>query len=163
MKRQSIGAKGIVHQRVTVTRQGERLYFDLFLPEGAVAFTSVCAVADAAKAGPAAMAARTWQDGTAGHLALRWDRPGNVFLMQRVDLLETFERDLLPCGLQHPGGGFWQSTEMQVCGTRLHATPVRIPWDCRHIRGAYVDAIGKARGTSGTYNVDIHLTYTQRQ
>ena len=160
MTRPSINAKGITHNRVSVSRQGERHYFDVFLPEGATAFTSIRVAAGVVKSVAAYAAARPWQDGTAGHVALRWDKPGNVFFMQRVDLLETFERDFLPLGLAHPGGAFWQSRDLNLSGTKLATTGVAIPWDCRHIRGVYVDEVCKARGTDIPYDVDIHLTYT---
>jgi hypothetical protein len=162
MTRETINAIGIVHTRVTVRKPSERLYFDLFIPEKAHAFTSIVAVAEVMKDAPAHIAARPWQNGTAGHLALRWNKPGNVFFMQKVDLIETFERDYLPCGLSHPGGAFWQSKDMHVCGKSLATVAIRIPWDCRHIRGAYLDVIDKARGGGNDYNVDIYLTYTNR-
>jgi hypothetical protein len=82
--------------------------------------------------------------------------------MQKVDLLETFERDYLPCGVSHPGGAFWQQKTLALSGTSLAATPINIPWDCRHVRGAYLDEINKSRLSNEEYNVDIHLTYTKR-
>lgn len=163
MTRQSIHAEGIARHRVTVRKQGERLYFDLFLPEKAIAFTSIRVVADVVKSVSAYTAARPWQDGTAGHVALRWDKPGNVFFMQKVDLLETFERDYLPCGLSHPGGAFWQQKVLGLSGKSLSATAIKIPWDCRHVRGAYIDEINKSRMSNEEYDIDIHLTYTQGQ
>ena len=162
MTRPSIHAQGIARQKVTVRNQGERLYFDFFLPEKAVAFTSIRVVADIVKNASVYIAARPWQDGTAGHVALRWDKPGNVFFMQKVDLLETFERDYLPLGLSHPGGAFWQQKTLAVSGHSIAATEINIPWDCRHVRGAYMDEINKSRLSNEEYDLDILLTYTQR-
>ena len=162
MMRESIHATGIAHAQVKVGKQAERLYFDLFIPEKAEAFTSIIAVAEVMKYDPTLLATRPWQDGTAGHVALRWNKPGNVFFMQKVDLTETFEKDYLPCGLLHPGGAFWNSKEMNVSGARLQPVAIRIPSDCRHVRGAYLDVIDKARGGNVEYRVDIYLTYTNR-
>jgi hypothetical protein len=161
MTRQSIQAVGIVQTRITVRRQSERLFFDLFIPEKAEAFTSITAVASEMQDAALFYGARPWQDGTAGHLALRWNKPGDVFLMKSVDLLETFERDYAPLGLVHPGGAFWKDAGLPVGGRRIAPLAIKIPWDCRHVRGAYLDETCKARQKDIPYDVDIHLTFTQ--
>jgi hypothetical protein len=162
MKRESIGAIGVVHSHFLVRRKGERIFFDLFLPHTAEEFTSIAAVAQVMKDAPTFNASRPWQDSSAGHLAIRWCHPGDVFFMQKVDAIETFDKDYRPLGLSHPGGSFWQGQQFQVGGGRVNPTAISIPWDCRHIRGAYVDEINKARAVDNPYKVDIHLTFRKR-
>lgn len=163
MTRKSIHTTCLAHHHLEVSGMGERIYFDLLLPRKAVAFTSITILAGAMKSAATAATGRTWQDSTAGHVALRWNQPGDVFFMQRVDLLETFERDYTPSNLTHPGGAFWQAVPLEVSGTRMAPATISIPWACRRVRGAYIDEINQARGAAAQYSIDIHLTYTKHR
>jgi hypothetical protein len=150
------GEDKVIHHRLRVHLNKDRIGFELQLPRDA---HTVTGLATGVRAGSRSMAAAGGLTTHAGMLTLRWNLPGDIFYQGPVPLEHRHEDNYSPMGLGAPDGFLNGTNGFAVEGRRIEAVEIAVPGELRTLKGYYVDVINRLAGLNEPYEVDIFLIY----
>jgi hypothetical protein len=146
----------VVHHRVDVHAQGDRVGFEIQLPCDAAIVTGLVA---SVTPGPGNLPTAASKTDQAGMLTLRWNAPGDIFYQGPVWLETRFEENYAIAGLIAPDQFLTGTTGFTIDSQRIEPVEVSVPGELRTLTGYYVDILNRMGIGDEAYTVDIFLIY----
>lgn len=149
-------SRAIAIKRLTVTKPGQRVFFELKIPCGCDRVDWIGATiptyTGALDTGPLGYVPRT-----AGQVKLKWQEKGDIFFACEVDLIEHAFRDELLVDAKYRVLPFGLDKGVFQWGKRMGPLSVCIDQRHTHLRGSYTDILNTQLVTPQHYGVNIYV------
>lgn len=150
------GKHSLIHHKVDVHSQQDRIGFEIQLPCDAEVVTGLVA---SVTPGPANFAASASKTNQAGKLTMRWNARSDIFYQGPVWLESRFEENYAIAAMSAPDQFLTGTTGFNIESGRIEPVEIDVPGELRTLRGYYVDNLNRMGVQDEAYTVDIFLIY----